>query len=352
MKILSFAFLLLIVIVAVAASTQTQRPRVLLYYDMEGLSGINRQEQTSFGHPEAYREGRQRLTEDVNAAIRGLVAGGAGEIVVTDAHGSGNANEPDILLDHMDKRAKFEFRDHDFAPYIDVPDASYQAIICIGMHARANTPGFLAHAYTIEPAFRLNGLDLTETEIIAHSAARFRLPVIMVSGDDVLQRQIAERFPEAEYALVKRAKGRADAELLPLETAHANIERAAKQAMEKRARFKPFTVAQAYRFEMSFQNKAQTDRAANYPDLTRVNDTTLGYAAKDFISGYQRALTLIRLVTPDRLTLLLQVVRARPDGKEIMAEYERLLMTRWLEPEKMPPAPPPPAPKKRFHGAN
>ena len=94
------------VILPFAAGAQSKKPRVLLYYDMEGLSGISRESQTSFRNPKDYQPAREFLTGDVNAAIRGLVAGGAGEIVVTDAHGSGNP-DPDILLDKMDKRATF-----------------------------------------------------------------------------------------------------------------------------------------------------------------------------------------------------------------------------------------------------
>src|SRR5215468_6002884 len=181
----------MVAMLTLAATAEAQKPRVLLYFDMEGISGIARQEQTGFHHPADYQPAREFLTGDVNAAIRGLAAGGAGEIVVTDAHGSGNP-DPDILLEKMDHRAKFEWRDQPFDPYRDVPDKSYRAIVCIGMHARANTPGFLAHTYTIHPSFRLNGLEIDETEIIAHSAARFGIPVIMVSGDDVLQNEIAE----------------------------------------------------------------------------------------------------------------------------------------------------------------
>ena len=330
-----------------------QRPRVLVFYDMEGVSGINREPQTSFSHPDQYQPARKFLTGDVNAAIRGLVEGGAGDITVTDAHGSGNSLEPDILLDEMDQHANFEFRDVDFDPYSDVPDPKYQAIVCIGMHARANTPGFLAHTFTLEPAFRLNGIDITETEIIAHSAARFRVPVIMVSGDDVLQKQIAERFPLAEYGLVKRARGRADANLMPEPEAWSNIERAARRAIAKLPEFKPFPVEREYRFEHSFQNKAQTDRAAVYPGLTRVNETAVGYTTPDFISGYDQSKKLIQLATAERFTLLLNAVRARPDGKEIMADFEKLLITRWLEPEKMPKEDAAPLPvKKRYHGDN
>src|SRR5207249_10864484 len=131
--------------------------------------------------------------------------------------------------------------------YSDMPDANYQPIACFGTHARATTPGFLAHTFTLEPAFRVNGIDITETEIIAHSAARFKVPVIMVSGDDVLRNQIAERFPLAEYGLVKRAKGRADADLLTEEQAWSNIERAARRAIAKLRDFKPYPVATEYR---------------------------------------------------------------------------------------------------------
>jgi D-aminopeptidase len=55
--------------------------------------------------PDDYAKGRESLTSDVNAAIRGLVAGGAGPIWIQDRHGSGNVNEPDLLVDKMDQSA-------------------------------------------------------------------------------------------------------------------------------------------------------------------------------------------------------------------------------------------------------
>lgn len=337
------------VLIANAVKSQ-EGPKVLLYYDMEGISGANDPKQVLASHPDLYKGGREFLTGDVNAAVRGLKAGGAGAIVVTDAHGSGNSQEPDILLDQLDKRATFEFKDHEFDPYSDMPDPTYKAIVCIGMHARANTPGFMAHTFTVEPDFRVNGKEITETEIIAHSAARFRTPVIMVSGDDVLEKQIHERFPLAEYGLVKRARGRASAELLSQDEAHANIENAARRAIAKLDQFKPYPVASEYKFEMSFQNEAQADLAALYPGLNREGETTVEYVTPTFIEGYDRSKVLIRLAGSDRYSLLMMAVRSRPDGKEIMAEYEKLLLTRWLEPDKMPPAPKKPPKPKRYFG--
>ncbi|MEO8449812.1 MAG: M55 family metallopeptidase, partial [Gemmatimonadota bacterium] len=271
------AGLVLAALLPVVALAQAKKPRVLLYYDMEGISGANRPTQVFFTHPKDYQPAREFLTGDVNAAIRGLVAGGAGEIVVTDAHGSGNP-DPDILLDKMDKRASFEWRDTPFDPYRDLPNGTYHAIVCIAMHARANTPGFMAHTYTIEPSFKVNGLDITETEIIAHFAAPYHVPVIMVSGDDVLEKQIAERFPLAEYGLVKHAKGMAAADVLPEAEAWKNIEAAAKRAIEKLGRFKAFDVPAAYKWEMGWQNSDQADLVEEGSvGVKRVSPTSVGF---------------------------------------------------------------------------
>src|SRR5262245_43771923 len=81
---------------------QQRQVRILLLHDMEGLTGQDDWREISFGYPEQYAKGRQKLLDDVNATIEGLVAGGATKIDVVDGHGSGN-QEPDLMLDKMDK---------------------------------------------------------------------------------------------------------------------------------------------------------------------------------------------------------------------------------------------------------
>src|SRR5579864_7984676 len=202
------------VLMAAASANAASPPKVLIIYDMEGISGVVSPSFERYGSPD-YPQGRESLTADVNAAIRGLKAGGAGAIWVEDGHGSGNSQEPDILVDKMDPGASFDFRDRPYDPYSTGIDASLDAIVCIGMHARARTTGFIAHTYTFDVAWKVNGIDLTETHIVAISAARWGIPVIMVSGDDVLQGQLPNDFPELEYAVVKTAKTLSSAEAVP-----------------------------------------------------------------------------------------------------------------------------------------
>lgn len=335
------------------APRQSRSPKILLYVDMDGSSGVKRARQVLYPNPE-YFASRQFITNDVNAAIRGLKEGGAGEIVVTDAHGSGNTEGPDVLLDKMDKRGSFLFRDEEYDPYIDILDSSYTAIVAVGMHARARTPGFMAHTVTLEPFYKVNGRPITESEIIAMSAARYGIPVIMVAGDDVLEQQIHEAFPGAEYAVVKRARGRADAELIPQPAVQGAIATAAKAAMEKLSTFRPYAVETSYHFEIGYWNSRQTQLALAIPGTERVDSVTIGYTTPTFVEGYQRSLKANGMARLDAMRWLTQAVRARPDGKKIMSDYLDLFVTAWLEPEKIPKAPPPPVAadgkKKRYWG--
>ena len=309
-------------------------PKILLYYDMEGISGINRLEMTLSKYPE-YRQGQIFLTSDVNAAIAGLKDGGAGEIVVTDSHGSGNP-DPDILLDQMDKRATLEVRETEFFPYFDSPDSSYQAIVCIGMHARAHTNGFLEHTCIPGTSLAVNGVNFTETTIIAISAARFGIRVIMVSGDNVLAGQIKEQFPDVEYAVVKHAKGRADCDTLPQIEAKSRIYNGAKQAIRDLAKYKPFLVKRPFRFRMSFQNREQADWASFYPGLIRVDDITVEYSSSEFFEGFRLWRRLIDMSRGERLSLIFQILERHPEAKAVMDEYRNIRHLLWLGPEKVP----------------
>ena len=327
-------------------------PKVLVYYDMEGISGIKAARQVLYPQPE-YQAARHFLTGDLNAAIAGLKAGGAGEIVVTDAHGSGNDTGPDVLLNLLDKRATFLWKDHPFDPYMDSPDSSFQAIICIGMHARAGTDGFMAHTVTVEPAYRVNGRLITETSIVAYSAGRFGIPVIMVSGDNILRDQIKDEFPAVEYATVKTARGRAHADVLPEATAWAAIRKAAQAAIENLPQMKPVPVASSYRFEVSYLNKLEADLAAGAASQSeRVDSLTIGYTTPDFVSGYNRSNQMTQAAGLERLRLMAQAAMASPSAASIRADFLMRVLQTWLEPEKTPKpkAPPASAAKKRYHG--
>jgi len=331
-------------------------PKILIIYDMEGVSGVTHYEMTWVQRPDDYVKGRESLTNDVNAAVRGLVAGGAGPIWIEDGHGSGNAEEPDLFVEKLDPHAKMDFRDHDFDPYNTGINASIDAIVCIGMHARANSEGYEAHTVTDRISYRINGVEFTETHIVALSAARWGIPVIMVSGDQVLEAQLKPDFPELEYAQVKTAKSRAVAEPLPSGEATQRIEQAARRAMAKflAGSYRPYYLPAPYDFQLGFQNWQQANGAATAPGVLKDGDLGVRYRAATFIEGYELSLDALRR-SSDSLQVLIRILSQDPQGKKYLDRLSDTFWTRWLTPEKAAPYMQPgakPQAKTRFYGDN
>jgi D-amino peptidase len=325
---------------------------------MEGVSNVGDPQHVLASHPNEYAMGRKWLTSDVNAAIRGLAAGGAGPIWIQDAHGSGNSKEPDILVGEMDSRASFDFRPYSFDPYSTGIDGSVDAIVCIGMHARANTPGFMAHTYTIDLDFRVNDVEFTETHIVAASAARWGIPVIMVSGDNVLAEQLPHDFPELQFATVKTAKSHSVAEPLASGEAEKRIESAADKAIQKfiAGKFRPYYLNPPYDFKISFPDYQEVEGASQNPLVQRDGDTAIRFRTASFIEGYEIARTSIHLAV-ERYTAaaMLRMLAHDPAGKKFLDQFEDVVVQRWLDwdhaPEWSKPGPPP-SPKQTFYGDN
>jgi D-amino peptidase len=74
--------------------------RVYIPFDLEGISGVNGDHQTSAGQPE-YARARKLMAEDANAAIRDGFEGGATEVVVNDSHDG----QRGLLPEDLDPRA-------------------------------------------------------------------------------------------------------------------------------------------------------------------------------------------------------------------------------------------------------
>jgi D-amino peptidase len=351
MRFISIQLGLALVILAGHVSASNP-PKILIIYDMEGISGVVSPSYERYQSSE-YPQGRESLTADVNAAIRGLKAGGAGAIWVEDGHGSGNGEEPDLLVDKLNADASFDFRDRPYDPYSTGIDASVDAIVCIGMHARARTRGFMAHTYTFDVAWQVNGLDLTETHIVALSASRWGIPVIMVSGDNILAEQLPPDFPELEFAVVKTARSLSSAEAVPRAEADHRIEATASLAMQKflAGKFRAYYLPPPYDFRLSFRTAEQGQMAASTPGVSVDGDLGVRYGTKTFIEGYNLATDVIQHAM-NPLPLLIRILRHEPNGEKILKQWEDLI---WLQidPDQLPKWSLPPASsqeKKKYYG--
>jgi len=344
-----------VTLVLVSAAFAQQKPvKVLVLYDMEGVTGATSYKHTSFAEKIEYEQGRKSLTADVNAAIAGLKAAGATEIVVVDGHGSGNSQSPDVLEDQLLPPAKMISRDRSFDIYMDSYDHSFDAIVAVAMHAGAgNTVGFCSHTYTLEDSqYRVNGIPYNESMILAMGAARYRIPLIMVSGDDQLEKELKRNLPWVKYAAVKHAVNRSTAEPFPRDEVSRRIESAAREALAglDAARLPEFPGP--YRFALTFQDEAQARNAALLPGAEVLADpTTAQIRANDFEEGYRQSLRLISLAgIVGRAAAFQAVLGDQPNADALRLRTSEWLFERWLN--LLPPAPPAaPRTAQRYWGA-
>jgi D-amino peptidase len=167
--------------------------RVVLSVDMEGVSQLRDPYEIFACRAEYWLTGKARIEADTVAAVEGLVAGGADEVIVLDNHGSGNPQN--VSAECLPGAARLETW-HVF----DLPEKGIDAMLQLGYHSRGGGEGFIAHTYV--PGLRLRAGD----ELISESHGRAwaaRVPLIGIVGNDTHSRTLGS-LGETPYLVVQR----------------------------------------------------------------------------------------------------------------------------------------------------
>ena len=306
---------------------------------MEGLAGQDDWRTFLFSHPEKYPEGQKMLAADLNAVIDGLFAGGATQVDVVDAHGSGNP-EPDVRRDLLDPRAKQVFRDKPFDPYVDLTEPNtYDAVVAVAMHAKTGSHGFASHTITLGMDMQLNGKSITESEIVGYSWGRVGVPIIFVSGDDHLKKDL-DVMPWIEYVVTKKATSASTVELRPVDEVHAEMREKAARAVRNIAKAKIMTLSTPMQASLHAVPPASLAAFKGIPGINYANETVT-FSARDFGAAYDGVIALVGAARASYPQVLTETVRKLPDAQKIMADYSDALFVRWMDYESgrwQPPA--------------
>jgi D-amino peptidase len=261
--------------------------RILIDVDMEGISGIDDYRQILSGYRQFEESGRSLITEDVNAVVRGLRAGGATEIRVVDDHGSGGLSA-NIISEKLEKGVRL-YQGPEFLGRLgEAIDRSVTAAVLLGYHAMANAKdGFLTHTieFGLVTGIKINGKPVGETVLAALKLAEHGIPVIMVTGDQALVREASELLPEVETVQVKTSLNRRTTKCLPPAEARKLIEKAAKRSISKTGQLKPLDIQPPYKIEISFPTKEHAELAVIIPRAKRSGETAVSYIAQNFDEG-------------------------------------------------------------------
>ncbi len=257
--------------------------KVFVSIDMEGCGGVVSAGQTRAGAA-AYADGRALMRADLDAALEGCVAAGAGAVVVCDAHGAGAGLSAEGLPAGCTLVGGLQ-------PPLGMMsglDESFDAALLVGYHARAGTrAAVLDHTFS-STVFRVRVDDAIEAGELALNAAvagAFGVPVAFVSGDDKLAAEAREALPGATVAVVKQGLTRTSARLLPAALVRERIARGVEEALGA-ALPPPAPPWHDSAIRIVFTRSDFCDAAATCPGVERVDARSVRIEGGDYLGAY------------------------------------------------------------------
>lgn len=296
MRNVPFALLACVLVATVPPATaQAQARKVYISVDMEGISGVNGDNQTSAAGAE-YGRARKLMAEDANAAIRGAFEGGATEVVVNDSHGS----QRNLLPEDLDPRVRLishSFKRHGMMEGLD---STYDAVIFVGYHAKAGSPrGVFAHTGSgVLRDLQINGVSVGEGGMNALYARWYGVPVVLVTGDDVAVEEQRTTVPNVRGVVVKRAINSRAVELRPLLETRREIQDAAKAAVAAARKAPPERLAR-YTVRMEMRDPTIPEVAAAFREIRLVNPSTVEFSRESMPDAYRLIRVLYRFINTD-----------------------------------------------------
>ena len=264
-------------------AAQTKPKKVYVFTDMEGVSGIFDSDlQCLPGQSPRFEESRKLLTGEINAAVDGLLEGGATQVVVWDGHDG--ARTLSVLDIHPQARL---LTGVPVSPTLEL-DPSYSAVVFIGQHAMAGAEkGILSHSYSSLGVQNMwvNGKPVGEIGGRVMLAGTFGIPAVMVSGDTAACQEIHDLVPQAECAEVKSGVSRTAGYMLPHPAACALIREKARRAMERLNEFKPYKISGPVELKVEFTTRG-TQEFRPREGVARVTERTWVFRGKDVVDAW------------------------------------------------------------------
>jgi len=281
MKLTSLYLIALLLLSSDGALKGQETLKIYISADMEGVVGVVTGDQLGPSGFE-YAKAREFMTAEVNAAIQGALDAGATEIVISDSHGNGE----NLLIEKLPRDVLLIRSWPRPLMMMEGIDETFDAAIFIGYHASTTNPeGVRAHTISsVRLAdIRLNGISMPEAGINAAIAGHFGVPVVMISGDDVIVEETRALLGDIEGAVVKEAISFHSAKTLMPEVAYELIRQKVKLAVERLGDFQPYELETPITLDVRFKNYRPSEVLAYLSIVERTDSHSIRFIGKDMV---------------------------------------------------------------------
>lgn len=263
--------------------------KIYISADIEGIAGISHWDEATLGKQQ-YDIFQEQMTREVIAACEGVIAAGATEIIVKDAHDTGRNLDP-YQLPYPAQL----IRGWSGHPYSMVQElnSSFTALVLIGYHSRAgsgNNP--LAHTLSENPNWiLLNGQPIAEFHLVAMTAAYEGVPVVFVSGDSGLCQAVKAYDADIETVTTNKGIGESVWGIHPVEVVK-QIQAGVKRALQHRELFQVKPLPKHFQLEVEYKHPPDAYENSFYPGAKLQGEQSVIFETNDWFE-VMRALWFI-----------------------------------------------------------
>lgn len=268
--------------------------RVLISVDMEGVAGVADPSDVRPGAAH-YEYCRQLMTAECNAVVEGCFDAGATDVIVNDSHG----DMTNLLQSAIDERARVVRGWTKRLGMIQGIEEGVDAAMFVGYHAAAgHGDGVLNHT--------MNGRDILGVHLNTEPAGELRLnaamagwlgvPVVLVSGDDVVCGEARDCLGEVEVVEVKRAIDRFAAMSVHPSRAQSMLKESAQRALDRLPDACAYRIETPATLRVDFSSTSMAALCESVPGVQRTSAREVEYRSDDYGELYRVFIVLGLLV--------------------------------------------------------
>jgi len=255
--------------------------KIFISVDMEGIWGLVSSSHVSHDSSE-YNRTRRLMTQEANWAIEEAFNNGATEVVVNDSH----SNMDNLLIEELDPRAQLISGGPKPLSMMEGIDDTFDGVIFVGYHTRAGTiNGVFNHTYSGKSIANvtINGKRMGECGINAGVAGYFGVPILAISGDDLLAAQAKEEIGDLETIIVKKAISRYSAHNFSKETVRDLYRTRLAEAIRNRDKKPVLKYEGKISMDIEFNREVMAECAMLLPEAVRIDEKTIRIESEDYI---------------------------------------------------------------------
>jgi D-amino peptidase len=219
--------------------------------------------------------------------VEGAFEAGATEVIVNDSHWT----MTNILPEHLDPRADLIKGFHKHLCMVEGVQTGADAVFFVGYHAMVGHSDGVANETIIGREMietRMNGQPVGELAINAALCGYFDAPVVLVTGDDALEKEVRSTLGEdVECAVTKYALDRWTARCVALERSREAIRNQASRALSRLDSFAPHKLEGPVTLEVEFTSTSEALWASLVPGTTRKSPRTVSYTADNIVDTWK-----------------------------------------------------------------